>query len=319
MTQESLSTGTVKSTAQLGEKFLKWRFGMFLHFNLATFNEREWACGYEDPATFAPDKLDCNQWADAAAAAGMKYAILTTKHTCGWCLWNSRHTTHDMKAFANYKNGKGDIVREFTEAFRKRGLKIGLYYCFPGDFSGTNLPPGKPDLHGLPPEAQGDYAGFIKKQLTELLTGYGAIDLVWIDQYNSGYSGDWLAFKAHIKKSLQPNCIVIANNSHDFTETDIYGYEYPYTKNVAPEKALPPEGNTAPSEVCDTIGPGWFWSASENETNLKTPDAIADMVKLCNSWRANYLLNVAPDKSGLIPPHSVERLRKVGLLLGAGE
>src|SRR6056297_334155 len=99
----------------LQEEFLSWRFGLFVHFNVATFNERQWATGREDPATFAPDQLDCDQWLDAAVVAGMKYAVLTVKHTGGWCLWDSKHTGHDISAFSNHRNGKGDIVREFVE------------------------------------------------------------------------------------------------------------------------------------------------------------------------------------------------------------
>lgn len=106
---------------ELRENFLGWGFGMFIHFNMATFNERDWANGHEDPATFAPDRLDCSQWADAAAAAGMKYAVLTVKHTGGWYLWDSKHTdSHDTTAYKNIRNGKGDIVREFVDAFRAR-------------------------------------------------------------------------------------------------------------------------------------------------------------------------------------------------------
>ena len=310
--------GEPKPTSQRRDDFLKWKFGMFIHFNVATFHEREWAEGHEDPATFTPDRLDCNQWADAASAAGMQYAVLTVKHTGGWCLWNSRHTTHDMTALTNYKQGKGDIVREFVDAFRARGLKVGFYYCFPGDYAGklgNRLPADKPDLHGLPPEAQGDYAGFIKKQLTELLTDYGAIDLIWIDQFSNQYTRrHWASIKNHIK-SHQPNCIVIANNSHDFRVTDIHSYEYPWLKNRGPAKALPPEENKDPAEVCDTIGPSWFWNTKENETNLQTAEEIVAMLTLCNSRRANYLLNVAPDKSGLIPAYSRARLRKAGELL----
>jgi alpha-L-fucosidase len=303
----------------LREDFLDWKYGMFIHFNVATYNEREWASGYEDPASFAGDKLDCNQWADAAGAAGMKYAVLTVKHTGGWCLWDSEHTSsHDMTAFKNYKNGKGDIVREFVDAFRKRRIKVGLYYCFPGDYArGGNLPKDKEDLHGLPPEAKGDYTGFIKKQLSELLTRYGPIDLLWADQYSNSYTrDDWQEIKRHIK-SLQPNCIVIANNSLDFRDTDIQSYEYPWLKVKRPAKALPPEDNEHPSEVCDKIGPGWFWNTRENSANLKTAEEVAAMVNLCNSRRANYLLNVAPDRSGLIPAYSVERLLQAGKLLRA--
>jgi alpha-L-fucosidase len=312
-----------KPISQLREDFLKWKFGMFIHFNVATFNEREWANGYEDPATFEPDNLDCNQWAEAAASAGMEYAVLTVKHTGGWCLWDSKYTaSHDMTAFANYKDGKGDLVRDFVDSFRAHGIGIGLYYCAPGDYNGRNGNPGlaedQENLHGMPPEAKGDYVGFMKKQFTELLTQYGPIDLIWVDQYRRPYTRDhWPEIIQH-GKSLQPDCLVIANNSQDFTSTDIFSYEYPWMmKRGRPERALPPEGNTDPGEVCDIMGPAWFWKSTENESTLKNAEEIVRMLRLCNDRRANYLLNVAPDRSGLIPAHSVKRLREVGDLLGA--
>ncbi|MCU0750266.1 MAG: alpha-L-fucosidase, partial [Akkermansiaceae bacterium] len=268
------------TTPQLQEDFLKWKFGMFIHFHLATYHEREWANGYEDPLTFAPEKLDCQQWADACKAAGMKYAVLTTKHTEGYALWDSKHTDHDITAFTNYKNGKGDIVREYVDAFRKSGLKVGLYYCMPGNYSKGNLPEGKPDLHGLPPEAKGDFVGFIKKQLTELLVNYGPIDLLWIDQYNNNYTAKaWPEIKAHVK-SLQPACIVIANNSLDNKLTDIHSYEYPWLVAKKIKKSLPAADNTHAAEVCDIMGPAWFWKSTENSSNLKTAEEIVKMVKL---------------------------------------
>lgn len=296
-------------TANLQEEFLNWKFGMFIHFNVATFADREWATGREDPAIFAPEKLDCNQWMDAAVSAGMKYAVLTVKHTGGRCLWDSKYTkSHDMTAFVNYKGGKGDIVREFVDACRRRDIKVGLYYCFPGDFAKRELPKGQEDkLHGLPPEAQGDYTGFIKKQLTELLSSYGDIDLIWIDQYNNKYTrDDWREIKQYIK-SLQPKCLVIANNSVNFEETDIYSYEYPWSNK------LPPKDNVNPAEVCDKMGSSWFWKNGSNK--LKTVGDIVSMLELCNSRRANYLLNVAPDTSGLIPEDAVKQLREIGRLL----
>ena len=131
------------------QEFLKLKFGLFLHFNMGTFADREWATGYEDPAIFKPAKLDCRQWASAAQEAGMQYAVLTVKHTGGWCLWDSKYTTHDIAAFQNFRNGKGDLVREFVNAFRARGLKVGFYYCFPGDYAlhktlGHGIPAGMP-------------------------------------------------------------------------------------------------------------------------------------------------------------------------------
>jgi alpha-L-fucosidase len=107
------------------QDFATRRFGLFLHFNFSTFADSEWANGHEDPALFAPAKLDCSQWADAARAAGMNYAILTVKHTGGWCLWPGAHTRHGVQSFVNFRGGKGDLVREFVDAFRARGLKVG--------------------------------------------------------------------------------------------------------------------------------------------------------------------------------------------------
>ena len=300
--------------AKQQQEYLSWKFGMFIHFNMATFNEREWANGYENPATFSPNKLHCNQWADVARDAGMKYAVLTVKHTGGWCLWDSKYTSsHDIAAFKNYKEGNGDIVREFVDAFRERGIKVGLYYCFPGDYTGRGgniLPDGKPNLHGLPPEAEGDYVGFIKNQLTELMTNYGEIDLIWIDQFTNKYTySAWPEIRRHIK-SHQTNCLVIGNNAVNYQQSDILGYEYSYWMKKDPKRALPPADNTKPSEVCDQIGPGWFWSTKENYANLKPAEEILNMLILSNSRRANYLLNIAPDNTGKIPEYTVQRLKE---------
>jgi alpha-L-fucosidase len=310
-----------KSLAERQQEFLSWKFGMFIHFNVATYNERQWANGHEDPATFAPAQLDCGQWADAAKAAHMKYAVLTVKHTGGWCLWNSQYTTHDITAFTNYHQGKGDLVGEFVDAFRARGLKVGFYYCLPGDFSrraDNKLLAGQTDLHGLPPEAAGDYVGFIKKQLTELLTRYGPVDLMWFDQFENKYTGaQWLEIKAHVR-TLQPNCLVIANNATDFKETDIHSYEYPFLKQKRPGKELPPEQNTNPSEVCDCLTSGaWFWKTNLNERSVTSAANVVAMLRLCNSRHANYLLNVPPDTTGRLPEIFVQRLKKVGQLIQA--
>lgn len=289
---------------------------MFIHFNIATFNEQEWANGYEDPLSFAPAKLDCGQWADAAKEGGMKYAVLTVKHTEGYPLWDSAVTTHDITAFKNYKNGKGDIVREFVDAFRKRDIKIGFYYCAPGNYdnqNGNKLPEGRQSLQGMPPEAQGDYAGFMKKQFTELFTLYGKVDLFWCDQYKNILTVEhWLELKAHIHK-LQPNCIVIGNNSHDLKETDIYSFEYPIYKD---DRGYPPIGNTIPSEVCDTLysGGNWFWQPWV-ESQLRPAEDIAKVLQMCNERHANYLLDVGPNRDGLIPQACVDRLKEIVKLI----
>jgi alpha-L-fucosidase len=301
------------------QEFMKWRFGMFVHFNLGTFVDNDWAGGYEDPLLFKPDKLDCRQWVDAAKEAGMTYLVLTVKHTEGIPLYDSALTTHDITKFRNFRNGKGDIVREFVDACRARGLKVGLYYCFPGDYSDeahhNAPPPGMPNLHGMPPEAAGDYVGFIKRQLAEMLTRYGPVDLLWIDQYANKYTKDrWPEIQACLKQ-IQPGCLVLANNARNLAESDVLSYEFPWKHD------LPPAGNELPAEVCDTIQTGqrWFWREVKGPGDLHPAEDIVRMIRDCNARNANYLLDVPPDKDGLISGPHLQRLREVGRLLGSGQ
>ena len=298
--------------------FMKWRFGMFIHFNLGTFADRDWAGGYEDPGLFQPAKLDCGQWADVAREAGMTYLVLTVKHTEGIALYDSALTTHDAAMFRNFRGGRGDVVREFVDACRSHGLKTGLYYCLPGDYADAEHrnapPPGRPDLHGLPPEAAGDYVGFVKKQLAEILTAYGPIDLLWIDQYANKYTGArWPEIRAHLK-ALQPHCLVLANNAHDLRATDVLSYEYPW------QQMLPPADNRAPAEVCDTIQTGqrWFWREVKQPSDLRPAEAVVARLRLCNARNASYLLDVPPDRDGLISGAHLQRLHEIGTLLRAG-
>jgi alpha-L-fucosidase len=295
--------------------FMKWRFGMFVHFHMGTFADNDWAGGYEDPALFNPSKLDCGQWADVAKEAGMNYLVLTVKHTEGIALYPSAVTTRNTSMFKNFRNGKGDIVRDFVDACRSRGLKVGLYYCFPGDYSDAvhkNAPPaGMPDLHGLSPEAAGDFVGFIKKQLAELLTHYGPIDLLWIDQFENKYTAkDWPEILAYIR-SLQPGCIVVANNAHTLRDSDVLSFEYPWKAD------LPEDSNQLPAEVCDTIQTGsrWFWRESNQPSDLQTAATIVSKLNTCAMRNANYLLDVPPDRDGLISGPQLQRLREVGALL----
>jgi alpha-L-fucosidase len=294
----------------LQKEFLSWKFGMFIHYNMGTYAGVEWSTGKEDPIIFNPTQLNCEQWADAAAAAGMKYAILTIKHTGGWCLWNSAYTDHDISAFKKYKNGKGDIVKEFTDAFRSRGIKVGLYYCFPlhdRKWANYSTLPIKDYEKGT-----ADASGFIKNQFQELLTNYGKIDIIWVDQFaslNGGMKlGDWLLIKKYIH-TLQPGCIVIANNSHNINYTDIVGYEFPWSKK------LPPEGNTIPSEVCDKLQRGWFSSVplgTDSDPIINADYIVNEMLIPLNANQSTYLLNCAPNDRGLLPESVVQVLEEVG-------
>jgi alpha-L-fucosidase len=293
----------------LQEEYMSWKFGMFIHYNMSTFVSGGWSTGQEDPALFNPTEMDVGQWADAAKSAHMKYGVLTVKHTGGYCLWDSAYTDHDMTMFKNYKNGEGDIVREFCEAFRSRDLKVGLYYCFP------LYNPRWANYSTLPMDGYEtgttDSLLFIKNQFTELLTNYGKIDLIWIDQSrtkNGGMNpGDWLAVKAHIH-SVQPDCLVVANNQLDYQDTDIYSYEYPHTLK------LPPVNNVNPTEVCDKLQHGWFLGRpTASGAPVRDVDYVVNkMLRPLNDRNANYLLNCAPDVRGLMDDGVVSLLAKVG-------
>jgi hypothetical protein len=260
---------------------------------------------------FNPKKLDMGQWADAAKSAHMKYGVLTVKHTGGWCLWQSKTTDHDMSMFKNYKNGKGDIVKEFIEAFRSRGLKVGLYYCFPlwgGDIWKNYMTlPHKDYATG-----KIDALSFVKSQFKELLSNYGKIDLIWIDQNaspNGGLKqGDWMKFKKYVHE-LQPGCIVIANTAKDFNSSDIIGYEYPYSI------MLPPLDNKRPTEVCDKLNAGWFANPRGEAVPVRTADYVANkmLLPLVNR-HSNYLLNCSPEHTGTLHPKTVALLKEVGTM-----
>lgn len=296
------------------ERYRSWRYGLFIHYSLATYHDREWATGHEDPATFRPTHLDCAQWAAAAKEAGMGYGVLTAKHTDGFALWPTKTSaTHTSTALRNFRDGRGDLVREFLDAFRAAGLGAGLYYCLPGNFSGQHLPSGATDLHGLAPEAGDDMVGFIRAQLQELLTGYGPIDVLWIDQFDNPYTGAaWTALHDFIK-SLQPGCVLVINNCQIAGQTDIFSYEYPWMITREPHRALPPEGNTIPAEVCDTLVHGWFWRSGN--VPLKSAADTAALIRICRERNANYLLNVGPDRSGRIPDDVQSRLAEIRAMI----
>ena len=286
--------------AELQDRFLALRFGMFLHFNMSTFARQpnvsvsgEHERGNEDPALFNPRALDIGQWADAAVAAGMKYMVLTVKHHGGFCLWDSALTSHDV-ASSTWKGGQGDVVREFVTVARERGLKVGLYYSIR-------------DLHN------GAAPSFIKGQLTELLTRYGPIDLLWFDGWgwNVGYTRvPYPDIRDHIK-SLQPNCLVIENNHRERLEnTEIVVWEQgPY--------GGPPAGNTIPSEVAGNIRADavWFYHPMGNCTLKPLSTLLGDLTTF-NGRRTNYLLDVTPDDRGLIPDCQVDLLRQIGASAG---
>jgi alpha-L-fucosidase len=187
----------------------------FIHFTMNTFTDKEWGYGDEDPMMFNPTALDAEQWVIAAKNGGMKELILTAKHHDGFCLWPSAYTEHSVKN-SPFRDGNGDLVREFVDACRKHGLKVGLY-----------LSPWDRNHKDYGTDA---YIKYYRNQLTELLTQYGEINEIWFDGANGGdgyYGGadeerrveketyyDWeTTFK--LVKELQPHVQVFSDAGPD--------------------------------------------------------------------------------------------------------
>ena len=174
-------------------------FFCFIHFTVNTFTGSEWGDGTEPESIFNPTELDARQWAKTAAEGGMKGLILTCKHHDRFCLWPSKYTEHSIKN-SPYKNGKGDIVRETAEACREFGLKFGVYLS-PWDRNNSSYGKGK------------EYDDYYLNQLTELLTEYGDIFVIWLDgACGEGPNGkvqkyDWQRYYK-VMRELQPNAVI---------------------------------------------------------------------------------------------------------------
>ena len=266
----------------------------FIHFNMNTFSDKEWGYGDESPTLFDPKKLDCEQWVKAAKDGGFKELILTAKHHDGFCLWPSAYTEHSIKN-SPYKNRKGDIVREFTDACAKYGIKAGLYLA-PWDRNHAG--------YGTPA-----YLTYYKNQLRELLTNYGKISEVWFDGANGGdgYYG-WARETRNIDKksyypwkeiqeivySLQPDASIFSDAGPDIhwigNERGIAGetfWSMLDRSKVAVGDADSDYLNTGDfygsSWVvgqCDvSIRKGWFFHTTDDET-VKTPSQLVDLYYL---------------------------------------
>jgi alpha-L-fucosidase len=295
----------------------------FIHFTVNTFTDKEWGYGDESPAIFNPTALDAEQWVLAAKAGGLKELILTAKHHDGFCLWPSEFTEHSVKN-SPYKNGRGDIVREFVDACRKHGLKAGLYLS-PWDRNHKDY--GKPE-----------YITYYRNQLTELLTNYGEIKEIWFDGANGGdgfYGGaneerridkdtyyDWETTMA-LAKELQPNILIFSDagpdlrwvgNEHGFAgrtfwstinaeNLTIGGSDQDYL-NVGD-----PGGDQWIIGQCDvSIRPGWFYHESQDSL-VKSPPELVDIYYKSVGRNGVLLLNLPPDKRGLIHEKDVANLR----------
>jgi len=314
---------------------LRWQeleLTAFFHIGMNTFTGREWGDGKEDPKLFNPTALDARQWVRTVKAAGFKQVIITAKHHDGFCLWPSKYTEHSVKN-SPWKNGQGDVVKEVADACKEYKIGFGIYLS-PWD---RNSP-----LYGT--EAYNDY--FVN-QLTELLTQYGRVDEVWFDGANGeGPNGkkqvyDFDRWYKVIRK-LQPSA-VIAIMGPDVrwvgTETG-YGRETEWS--VVPANNLDqltvsaksqhditfkPKGDMRgddlggrdkiknatgliwyPAEADVSIRPGWFFHAAEND-KVKSPEKLMDIYYNSVGRNCVLLLNIPPDKEGLLNESDIKALQ----------
>lgn len=282
------------------QAFRDLRYGMFIHYNMATYHDCQWVKGYVDPSTFAPgvELIDTDAWADAAVSAGMTYAVLTTKHVAGFCLWDSQLTDYTvMHPDCPYQH---DLVAQFVESFTSRGLKVGLYYCW-------RFPSIADEFKVLPPEcdpAQHDMQqqiDFQQRQLAELIEMFPQCFYLWNDGLDSKIMPAEQA-RAFFHK-LKPDLLVSGNWADWGRKGD------PYLDLCIKECRHFPEDFPGPGETCWYLEDGWFW-----QPGIKTHDVedIRKHMQTALSRNSNFLLNVGPDMNGRITESSLEALRQIG-------
>lgn len=282
-------------------------FYLFCHFGPNTFTDLEWGHGTETEDVFNPTDLDCDQWCRIAKQAGARGIVITAKHHDGFCLWPSKYSKHTVRE-SKWRNGKGDVLRELSDACRRNGLKFGVYLS-PWD---RNHP-----QYGTP-----EYNDVYVNTLTELLTGYGDLFELWWDGANGeGPNGKKQVYDFHrferLAAQLQPNAVIFSDigpgcrwvgNERGLitTETnwctlDTAGFQRGLG---APANDTLNRGNEngahwIPAECDMSIRPGWFYHPEE-DGKVKTPDELWQIYLHSVGRGANLILNVPPDRRGRI-------------------
>ncbi|WP_432709568.1 alpha-L-fucosidase [Pedobacter sp.] len=319
------------TAAQL--RWQKLELTAFIHFGINTFTNREWGDGKEDPKAFNPTALDARQWARVCKEAGIKQIILTAKHHDGFCLWPTKTTAHSVKS-SPWKDGQGDVVKELAAACSEYGLGFGVYVS-PWD---RNAP-----SYGTPA-----YNDLFVKQLTELLTQYGKIDEVWFDGANGeGPNGKKQVYDFprwyRVIRDLQPDAVIAVMGPDVRWVGTESGYGRATEWSVVPtnmtsqeqiaagsqtNEIIKPEidqmaadigsrekikGATKlvwyPAETDVSIRPGWFYHPEEDE-KVKSPEKLLDIYFNSVGRNGVLLLNIPPDKRGLIHENDHKNLKE---------
>ena len=300
------------ASALPNERQLEWykrERMIFFHFGMNTFTDKEWGDGDESPSDFNPTELDTRQWVRSIKEAGFTAAIITAKHHDGFCLWQTKYTEHSIKN-SPYKNGKGDIVKEFTDACAEFGIKAGIY-----------LSPW--DRHE-PTWGKDEYNDFYVGQLTELLTNYGKIWECWWDGAGSTEAVyDWERW-ARTVRTLQPDAVIFGSlGATPWVDVRWVGNEkgiagkpcYSTIDPISLEVETTSELNSGklggerfiPAEVDVSIRPGWFYHSSQDES-VRSPYNLIDLWLTSVGSNAGLLLNLPPDKRGLLHESDIKSL-----------
>ncbi|SDA43795.1 alpha-L-fucosidase [Lachnospiraceae bacterium G11] len=320
-------------------KHQEMEFYGFFHFSINTFTGMEWGDGTESPELFNPVEFDAHNWVRGIKAAGMTGAILTCKHHDGFCLWPSEYTDHSVKN-SPFRDGKGDVVREVSDALKAEGLKFGVYLS-PWDRNSELYGEGKP------------YDDFYINQLTELLTNYGEVFCVWLDgACGEGSNGkkqayDWERYYAKIRE-LQPEaCICVCgpdvrwcgNEAGDVRDSEWSvvpaaladaekvadksqksdDSEFRTKKISSSEMDLGSRNKVInekdliwyPAEVNTSIRPGWFYHPEE-DGQVKSLNDLVSLYEKSVGGNATFLLNIPPTPKGLLAEQDTKRLNELG-------
>lgn len=288
--------------------FLSWEFGVFFHFGIRSFyrGSQDWDQQAMDLQVFDPKELDCRSWVRTAKEAGAAYAVLTAKHHDGFALWPTQHSPCSVKN-TPWKDGQGDVVREFVEACRAEGVRPCLYYS-PAQWGEG---PRWDDQHA--------YDDYFEKQITELLTWYGPIDYLWFDgAFSQGHRYDKRRIVQRIR-SLQPDILLFnlwdpdtrwIGNEAGFAPLDmryvVNGLKEEMCLGDADEpgssRFLPPE--------CDFKMRSTWFDCEDNEDTVKSVQELVAIWEQSVGRGCNMLLNIGPEARGLLPHKDTERLHE---------
>lgn len=319
-----------ETAAQKQERMQWWtndRFGMFIHWGLYALPARhEWVQKFERIPNeeynkyfdyFNPDLYNPKEWARKAKEAGMKYAVLTTKHHDGFCLFDSEHT--DFKS-TNTPYGK-DLVKEWVDAFRAEGLKVGFYYSLI-DWHHPHFTIDR--VHPMSAETDEEYAAlnkgrdmskyrtYLKNQVREILTNYGKIDILWLDYSYPGKHGkgrdDWGSIElVKMVRELQPGIFI--NDRADLKDVQ-GGWDFTTPEQFKVDKWPEVDGKRIPWETCQTFSGSWGYHRDEN--TWKNEKQLLVLLIESVSKGGNVLLNVGPTARGEFDDRANKALEKMG-------